>query len=114
MRFRKSTTFNSHDTKFTREHGRLVIHNGVKQRCELAINRLVKSGPQGLTAEILTGQLNSAFKGSSYSESDMAYALNRLVQEGLVKVVDRKAARWVYRATANAANKWRSLSKIVK
>lgn len=114
MRFRKNTTFNSHDTSFSREHGRLIIHNGVKQRCELAMNRLLKNRAQGFTAEMITDQLNSSFKGSAYTERDIAYALNRLVGEGLVNVVDRKATRWVYRATANAAAKWRNLAKIVR
>lgn len=114
MRFRKNTTFNSHDTSFAREHGRLIITNGVKRRCELAINRLVKAGVQGLSADHLCDSLNETFPGSCYAQSDIAYALNRLVQEGLVKVVSRDAAKWVYRATANAASKWKNLSKIVK
>jgi hypothetical protein len=114
MRFRNQTTFNSHDTSFARESGRLVITNGVKRRCDLALNRLIKAGAQGITAEHLTASLNSTFKGSSYRESDMAYALNRLVSEGLVRIVNRDAAKWVYRATASAATAWRNLSKIVK
>lgn len=114
MRFRNQTTFNSHDTSFARENGRLVITNGVKRRCELAINRVIKAGSQGITAEHVTASLNSTFKGSQYRESDISYALNRLVTEGLVKVVNRDATKWVYRATANAATAWRNLAKIVK
>jgi hypothetical protein len=114
MRFRNQTTFNSHDTSYARENGRLVITNGVKRRCELAINRVIKAGVQGITAEHVTSSLNSTFKGSSYRETDISYALNRLVAEGLVRIVDRKAAKWVYRAAPNAATAWRNLSKIVK
>lgn len=113
MRFRKQTTFNSHDTSFERKNGRLVITNGVKQRCELAINRLVRAGVQGLTARHLADQLNKTFKGSQYSQDDMAYALGRLVKEELITVVDKNADELVYRATRNAADKWHRLPKTI-
>lgn len=114
MRFRRHTTFNSHDTSFERKNGRLIITNGVRQRCELAVNRLVKAGVQGLTAKHLTSQLNKDFKGSSYTESDMSYALGRLVDEGLISVVNPDADELVYRASRNVAEKWRKLPKDVK
>lgn len=114
MRFRKQTTFNSHDTKFAREDGRLVISNGVKNRCELAINRLLDAGPKGLTANMLATSLNKKFKGSAYSVSDLSYALNRLVEAGLVRILDRTADEYVYRVLPSAQIKWKNLSKIVK
>jgi hypothetical protein len=114
MRFSKGRTFNSHDTSVEKtSDGRISINQerGVKARCELALNALLRFGPKGATAEITASHLNKRLS-ANYTTSDIRYALGRLVTEGVIRA--RSGGRGedtIYRATKSAQAHWRRLPK---
>lgn len=115
MRFSKGRTYNSHDTSVEKgPNGRISINQerGVKARCELSLNALLRFGPKGATAEITASHLNKRLN-ANYSTTDISYALNRLVDEGVVRstAVGRGEER-IYRATKSALAHWRRLPKL--
>lgn len=109
MRFRKQTSYNSHDSKFVNDHGRLTISNGVEKRCELVINRLLKE-PKGSTPAAIATNLNSRFKQAAYSETDVRYACLRLTSEGILRKYGRGKDAF-FKATPNTLANWRNLEK---
>ena len=114
MRFRKQTTFNSHDTKFeTGSDGRLVINQerGVQARMDLAIAALLRFGPRGASAEVVTQHLNRRLK-ANYSVSDIFYACKRLVNASCVR--QRSGGRGeecIFVATQAGQKRWKDLPK---
>jgi len=115
MRFSKGRTYNSHDTNVGKtDDGRISIdqERGVKSRCELSLNALLRFGPKGATAEITASHLNKRLS-ANYTTSDIRYALNRLVAEGVVRSVGggSRGEERIYRATKSALANWRRLPK---
>lgn len=113
MRFSKGRTYNSHDTSVEKgPNGRISINQerGVKARCELSLNALLRFGPKGATAEITASHLNKRLN-ANYSTTDISYALNRLVDEGVVRATGSRGEERVYRATKSALAHWRRLPK---
>ena len=114
MRFRKQTTFNSHDTSVEKDaNGRNVVNQtrGVKVRCELSINALLRFAGRGATAEMVAQHLNRRLK-ANYSVSDIFYACKRLVSEGVIR--QRSGGRGeecVFVASQAGLAKWRNLPK---
>lgn len=110
MRFSKGCTFNSHDTSVLFDaNSRIKIDQtrGVSARCELAINALLRFGNKGATAEMIADHLNKRLT-ANYSSSDLAYALDRLVKEGLISdTTTGYREKSVYRASQNVLVKWR-------
>ena len=114
MRFSKGRTYNTHDTSVSKgENGRIAIDQtrGVKNRCELAVNALLRFGPKGASAEMVASHLNGRLK-ANYTTSDIRYALNRLVDEGVVRSTGGgRGEEAIYRAGKSALNHWRRLPK---
>ena len=114
MRFSKGRTYNSHDTSVEKgPQGRISINQerGVKARCELSLNALLRFGPKGATAEITAEHLNKRLS-ANYSTSDIRYALTRLSDEGVIRANrGGRGEDTVYRATKSALNHWRRLPK---
>lgn len=114
MRFSKGRTYNTHDTSVSKgEGGRIAIDQsrGVKNRCELSLNALLRFGPKGATAEMITGHLNGRLK-ANYWIGDIRYALTRLVDEGVIRsTAGGRGEETVYRAGKSALNHWRRLPK---
>lgn len=114
MRFSKGRTYNTHDTKLTKgENGRIAIDQtrGVKSRCELSLNALLRFGPKGASAEMVSSHLNSRLT-ANYTTSDIRYALDRLVDEGVVRSTSGgRGEETIYRAGKSALNHWRRLPK---
>jgi hypothetical protein len=111
MRFRKQTTFNSHDTSFEKDaSGRQVVNQtrGVKVRCELSINALLRFGARGASAEVIAQHLNRRLK-ANYSIGDIFYACKRLAKEGLIRETGKKEVIFV--ATQASVTKWKNLPK---
>ncbi len=106
MRFRKQTTFNTRDSSFGRDNGRLVITNGVKTRCELAINGIFHFGNKGVKLSQLVSYINGR-STHKYSDGDLSYAVHRLINEGLITVRNDGT----YHATQRAKDAWSRLPK---
>lgn len=112
MRFRTTTTFNSHDTKIRQtDSGRVLVDQsrGVSARCELILNALLRFGPNGATAEMLAEHLNKRLK-TNYSKNDLSYAMDRLVKEGLIKVSRGfQNTPSVWKVSQDVLTKWRKV-----
>jgi hypothetical protein len=114
MRFRKKTTFNTHDTSVSKgENGRIQVNNGVDVRCEVSVIKLGHF-PQGATAEHVTTVLNKQFK-TNYTVRDITYAFERMVKEDIIGVkrggdgVDN-----VYYSRPSTLVRWRRAKKSAK
>jgi hypothetical protein len=114
MRFSQGRTFNTHDTSVSKgDNGRIAIDQsrGVKNRCELSLNALLRFGPKGASAEMVANHLNGRLK-ANYSASDIRYALNRLVAEGVIRSTSGgRGDDAIYRAGKSALDHWRRLPK---
>ena len=119
MRFSNGRTYNTHDTRVDIQGaggghgGRIVIDQtrGVRARCELSLNALLRFGPKGASAEMISGHLNGRLK-ANYSTTDISYALNRLVAEGIIKADSYgRGEESIYRASKVALDHWRKLPK---
>jgi hypothetical protein len=104
MKFRKNTTFNTHDTKFEVDGDRLIVSNGVKKRCELVLNSLLRKNNHSVG---IASDLATRFKDGGYTVSVVQYVLRRLVNEGLVRVHGKGPAA-VYSVSSNVIAKWRA------
>ena len=112
MRFSKGRTYNSHDTKLEKTStGRIGINQekGVKLRCELSLNAVLRFGPKGVNDEMVTSHLNKRL-GANYLTTDIRYALDRLVAEGIISATGGRKDR-VYKAGKAALDHWRKLPK---
>ena len=109
LRFRSKTTFNAHDSHLTTDDaGRTVINNGVKRRCELALNALLRKGASSISA--ITTHLQERFPDGGYTVTDIGTALLKLRSAGLVTLRGRgRGAK--YRPSRDAVAKWRALPK---
>jgi hypothetical protein len=116
MRFSKGRTYNSHDTTVTvGSDGRWDVDQtrGVKARCELALHAVLRFGPKGVSAELTSEHINKRVH-ANYSVSDIRYALNRLVAEGVITSSSGgRGEDAIYRAGKNAQDHWRKLPKEV-
>lgn len=114
MKFSKGRTYNTHDTSVEKgADGRIKIsqERGVKLRCELSLNALLRFGPKGASGELVAEHLNKRLK-ANYSTTDISYALNRLVAVGVIKATTYgKGEDTIYRATKTALDHWRRLPK---
>jgi hypothetical protein len=114
MKFSKGRTYNTHDTTVEKgPNGRISINQerGVKARCELSLNALLRFGPKGATAEITAEHLNKRLN-ANYSTSDIRYALDRLSDVGVVNANRQgRGEDTIYRATKSAQAHWRRLPK---
>lgn len=112
MRFRRSTSFNTHDSRklpmSKSTDGRTTVLNGVRKRCELVLNALIRSDVSLALGQIVT-QLQSRFS-ETYSSDDISYALGRLVDHRLVSRRGHGRSS-VYLATTEARAKWRATAK---
>ena len=105
LRFRSQTTFNAHDSRQVNgDDGRVTVTNGVKHRCELVLNTILRLGG-GKPAEVLT-HLQSRFS-DSYTLSDVRTALDKL--KGARLIYRRGSGE--YRASRDALNRWREIPK---
>lgn len=105
MKFRRTTTYNTKDTVCRVGGERTEIDHGVKKRCELAL-RAVLRHKDGISTEDCTDHINERLN-CLYSTSDIKYALDRLVNEGLVSMP--KYGVWI--GTPDALQVWRKLPK---
>ena len=114
MRFSRGVSFNTNDTSVRKcDNGRIQIDQtrGVKARCELTLNALLRFGPKGATAEMICGHINKRVKGN-YTTSDVRYAMDRLVNEGVIGCTTfGKGEDSIYKAGQRALDHWRKLSK---
>lgn len=109
LRFRTKTTFNAHDShQSTDDVGRTVINNGVKRRCELALNALLRNGASSIGK--LTAHLQGRFPDGGYTMTDIRTALGKLRSAGLVTLRGRGCGA-SYRPSRDAVAKWRALPK---
>jgi hypothetical protein len=115
MHFSKGVSFNTHDTSVEKgRNGRIQINRqakgGVKHRCELALNSVIRFY-QGATASKVATDLNRRLQ-ANYSHNDIRHALDRLSVEGIVKATrGGRGEDTVYRATKAALHAWRKLPK---
>lgn len=100
MKFRRETTYNTHDTQVYTEPDRTIIAHGMAKRCALVV-RAVCRHPEGVDDSDLTEHLNKRL-GSLYSVSDIRGALKKLVNEGLIERVGRTR----YRAFSDTQALW--------
>lgn len=100
MKFRRDTTYNTHDTKVYTDTERTVISHGVARRCALVVRGVCRH-PEGVDDSDLTEHLNKRL-GSLYSVNDIRTALKKLVEEGLIE----KIGRTHYRAYADTQALW--------
>jgi len=109
LRFRSRTTYNAHDSQQTTDdNGRTVINNGVKRRCELTLNALLRKG--ALTISAITAHLQERFPDGGYVATDIGTALAKLRSAGLITLRGRgRGAK--YRPSREALAKWRDLPK---
>lgn len=116
MKFSKGRTYNTHDTSVEKgPDGRIAINQerGVKSRCDLVLHALLRFGPKGATADITADHLNRRLK-ANYTPSDIRTALNRLVNEGVIRVNrGGRGEHTIYRATKSAEAHWRRIPKDV-
>jgi hypothetical protein len=110
IRFRKSVTFNRHDSKLVRRGDRIEVSLGLKKRCELTLLAVLRFGAEGVSTQDLTDHLNGRFK-NAYSESDVSSACTKLARGGFVTRRGHGSTAMV-RATKNALEKWRKTEKI--
>ena len=114
MRFSKGRTYNSHDTTVTvGSDGRWDVdqQRGVKARCELGLHAVLRFGPKGVSADQTTAHINKRLH-ANYTVSDIRYALNRLVKEGVITSSSGgRGEDAIYRAGKNAQDHWRRLPK---
>lgn len=111
MKFRRSTSFNTHDSKrlpMSETNGRMTVVNGVRKRCELALNVLLRADKPVALGEVVK-HLQDRFS-ETYTTIDIKYALRRLVTNRLAS--QRGHGRGsTYRATKEALTKWRATVK---
>lgn len=112
MLFRRATSFNTHDSRrlpqSETENGRTTVLNGVRKRCELALNALIRAeAPMSLSQ--IVKELQERFS-ETYSSDDISYALGRLVDNRLATRRGHGRSS-VYRATNEARAKWRATVK---
>lgn len=114
MRFSQGRSYNTHDTSVGKgENGRIAIDQsrGVKSRCDLSLHALLRFGPKGASAEMISSHLNKRLK-ANYTTTDIRYALGRLVKEGVIKSTGGgRGEDAIYRAGKTALDHWRSLPK---
>ncbi len=112
MQFRRATSFNTHDSKrlpmSKTENGRTTVVNGVRKRCELVLNALIRSDSPMALGQIVS-ELQERFS-ETYSSQDISYALGRLVTNRLVTRRGHGSSS-AYRATNEARAKWRATVK---
>ena len=82
MKFRNQTTFNMRDATMVKGE-RIIVKHDIRQRCELVLDVLNKNR-SGLTISEITDVLN-ARRRNRYSEGDVAYAVKRLRQTGIIE-----------------------------
>ncbi len=113
MLFRKQMSVNTQDSKVVVDGNRVVISNGIKKRCELVLNALLRlgNGDFYIMASELNAHLKSRFADGGYTSRDLSYALGRLVSGGLVVKQYVRNGLYAYRASHNAMKAWRSLPK---
>lgn len=109
LRFRRSTSFNAHDTHQQSNigSGRVTVKNGVKRRCELVLNALLRNGSSRLGE--VTSHLQKRFS-STYTTQDVNHALCKLREAGLV-VTRGRCKGMQYRPSRDALMRWRALPK---
>lgn len=108
LRFRRETTYNSHDSRqIASDSGRVTIANGVKHRCELVLNSLLRLG-SGNTTDVLT-HLQARFN-DSYSRTDVSTAVEKLRSGGVIFRRGRGRAAKFY-PSRDALIKWREIPK---
>jgi len=105
MKFRKGTSFNTHDSSVTVAE-RIYVSNGVKRRCELALRGIIRHGSKGIALVDLTAHINTRLN-CLYSESDIRYAVGRLIKADLVV----STAKDTYRASPAAMDAWKAIPK---
>jgi hypothetical protein len=108
MNFRNQTSFNAHDSRqVVSETGRVAVALGVKRRCELVLNTLIRLW--GGNSVDVTTHLKSRFN-DSYSQGDVKTAIDKLRSGGLVFRRGRGRAAKFY-PSRDALAKWRALPK---
>ena len=83
MKFRKYTTYNTHDTKNTIVNGRIRVEHGTKRRCEIIVRGVCRHGSAGVSLEDLTAHVNGRLN-AHYSLCDIRTLANRLVKEEII------------------------------
>lgn len=108
--FRIKSTINNHDSRvIVRPDGRIEIVHGMKRRCELVLNALIRLRETGANTAEITAHLQSRFD-DSYTASDVRGALNKLRGIGAFFRRGRgPAAR--YFPSRDALAIWRALPK---
>jgi len=91
MKFRKETTYNTHDTKVYTEPDRTIVVHGLAHRCALVVRGVCRH-PEGVDESDLTEHINKRLN-SLYSTSDIRTALRKLVNEGLIERTGRSSYR---------------------
>lgn len=106
IKFRKSVSFNVHDSKVVKGE-RISISLGVKKRCDLTLAAVLRFGSKGVTLDDLTEHLSGRFKGA-YTTSDVRTACTKLVANSFLVVRGGK-----FHATKNALERWRKADKVI-
>jgi hypothetical protein len=108
MNFRNQISFNAHDARqIDSDTGRVAVSLGLKRRCELVLNTLLRLG-RGNSTDVTT-HLKSRFS-DSYSQTDVITAITKLRSGGLVFRRGRGRAAKFY-PSRDALTKWRELPK---
>ena len=105
MKFRRTTSFNTHDSNVVVGE-RIYVEHDVPRRCTITLNAIIRHGGAGVELAALTEHINKRLN-ANYSEGDIRYAALRLAKEGFVDVTGKDR----YCASPAAQAAWRAHAK---
>jgi hypothetical protein len=80
--FRNATTFNKYDTTVSAKGKRIMVKNGVRQRCAFVLSVFEKVKRQVTAGDVF--QALQFVSGNAYKRGDVDYAITKLVQHELL------------------------------